>query len=90
MNPASGRCTLNVSSQGVHGLRDVPGRQILKIPPDKLRVVTNDVGGGFGTKSVMYREYPLVIEAAKRLGRPVCWLADRTSTSWATRRGATI
>jgi carbon-monoxide dehydrogenase large subunit len=77
-DPASGRCTLNVSSQGVHGLRDVLAGKILKIPPDKLRVVTNDVGGGFGTKSVMYREYPLVIEAAKRLGRPVCWLADRT------------
>jgi carbon-monoxide dehydrogenase large subunit len=75
---ASGRYTLNVSSQGVHGLRDIIAGKILKIPPDKLRVVTNDVGGGFGTKSVMHREYPLVLEAAKRLGRPVGWLADRT------------
>jgi aerobic carbon-monoxide dehydrogenase large subunit len=51
---------------------------ILKIPPEKLRVVTNDVGGGFGTKSFMYREYPLVLEAAKRLKRPVAWQADRS------------
>ena len=75
---ASGRYTLNVGSQGVHGLRDVIAESILKIPPDKLRVVTNDVGGGFGTKSLMHREYPLVLEAARRLGRPVCWQADRS------------
>ena len=45
---------------------------------ESLRVVTQDVGGGFGTKTVVYREYPLVLEAAKRLGRPVGWLADRS------------
>ncbi len=44
----------------------------------KLRVTTNDVGGGFGTKTFVYREYPLVLEAAKRLGRPVVWRADRS------------
>ncbi len=75
---ASGRYTLHVSSQGVHGLRDSIAGRIMKIPPDKLRVVTDDVGGGFGTKSLMYREYPLVLEAARRLGRPVFWQADRT------------
>jgi aerobic carbon-monoxide dehydrogenase large subunit len=77
-DPASGRYTLYVSSQGVHGLRDQIAGKIMKIPPEKLRVVTDDVGGGFGTKSLMYREYPLVIEAAKRLGRPVFWQADRS------------
>ena len=75
---ASGRYTLHVSSQGVHGLRDSLAANIMKIPPDKLRVVTNDVGGGFGTKAVMYREYPLVLDAARRLGRPVAWMADRS------------
>jgi carbon-monoxide dehydrogenase large subunit len=77
-DPASGRYTLHVSSQGVHGLRDQIADQIMKIPSDKLRVVTDDVGGGFGTKSLMYREYPLVLEAAKRVGRPVFWQADRS------------
>ena len=72
------RLTLHVGSQGVHGLRDLIAKGILKIPPDKLRVVTKDVGGGFGTKSFMYREYPLVLEAARRLRRAVRWLADRT------------
>jgi carbon-monoxide dehydrogenase large subunit len=73
----TGRFTLNLGSQGVHGVRDAMAEPILKIPPGSLRVVTQDVGGGFGTKSVMYREYPLVLEAARRLGRGVGWLADR-------------
>ena len=77
-DPGTGRFTLNVGSQGVHGIRDALAGPILKIPPESLRVITQDVGGGFGTKSVMYREYPLVLEAARRLGRRVGWLADRS------------
>jgi carbon-monoxide dehydrogenase large subunit len=77
-DPKSGRFTLNTGSQGVHGMRDAIAEPTLKISPDSLRVVTQDVGGGFGTKSVVYREYPLVLEAAKRLGRRVGWLADRS------------
>ena len=74
----SGRFTLNLGSQGVHSIRDIIAESILKIPSESLRVVTQDVGGGFGTKTVVYREYPLVLEAAKRLGRSVGWLADRS------------
>jgi aerobic carbon-monoxide dehydrogenase large subunit len=74
----TGRFTLNLGSQGVHGIRAAIAGPILKISPDALRVVTQDVGGGFGTKAVVYREYPLVLEAAKRIGRPVGWLADRS------------
>ncbi len=74
----SGRLTLHASSQGVHNIRNVVANAILKISPEKLRVVTQDVGGGFGTKSFVYREYPLVLEAARRLGRSVSWTADRT------------
>jgi aerobic carbon-monoxide dehydrogenase large subunit len=77
-DPKLGRFTLNLGSQGVHGIRDAIAEPTLKIPPESLRVVTQDVGGGFGTKSVVYREYPLVLEAAKRLGRSVSWMADRS------------
>ena len=49
----------------------------MKIPPANLRVVTQDVGGGFGTKQMVYREYPLVLEAARKLGRSVGWMGDR-------------
>jgi carbon-monoxide dehydrogenase large subunit len=70
--------TLTLSSQGVHSLRDTLAKEILKIDPDKVRVLTGDVGGGFGTKTFMYREYPLAAEAARRLDRPVKWVADRS------------
>lgn len=71
------RFTLTTSSQGVNGLQEsVSG--VLGIEPANLRVVTHDVGGGFGTKTFIYREYPLVLEAAKRCGRAVGWVADRT------------
>ena len=73
----TGRLTLNLGSQGVHLFKRIIAEDILKIPPENLRVVTQDVGGGFGTKQVMYREYPLVLEAARRLGRSVGWMADR-------------
>ncbi len=73
----SGRLTLNAGSQGVHILQGLIAK-ILKIPSASLRVVTPDVGGGFGTKNMLYREYPLVLEAARRLGRSVGWLADRS------------
>lgn len=68
---------LTCSSQGVHGLRDTLAGTILKVAPEKVRVVTGDVGGGFGVKSFMYREYPLVLAAAKKLGRPVRWVSER-------------
>ncbi|WP_460448641.1 xanthine dehydrogenase family protein molybdopterin-binding subunit [Alsobacter sp. SYSU BS001988] len=70
--------TLTLSSQGVHGIRDTLAEGVLKIKPEKIRVVTGDVGGGFGTKTFCYREYPLAAEAAKRLKRPVRWIADRS------------
>jgi aerobic carbon-monoxide dehydrogenase large subunit len=78
VDPGSDRLTLHVGSQGVHVLRDVLAGKVLKIPTEKLRVVTGDVGGGFGTKGFLYREYPLVLEAARLLGRPVSWQADRS------------
>lgn len=69
---------LTTGTQGVHGVRGVVAKDILKIDVKKLHVKTPDVGGGFGTKGFVYREYPLVLEAAKRLGRPVKWVADRS------------
>ena len=74
---ASGRYTVTVGSQGVHGLRDAMC-QVLKIDPQTVRVLTFDVGGGFGTKGFNYREYPLTAKAAKAIGRPVKWVCDRS------------
>jgi carbon-monoxide dehydrogenase large subunit len=75
---AADRLTLTLGSQGAHFVRDILARNVLKISPDNLRVVTPDVGGGFGTKLFPYREYALAAVAAKRLNRPVKWVAERT------------
>jgi len=72
------RITLTLSSQGSHAVRDVLCNSVLKISPDKLRVITPDVGGGFGTKLFTYREYALAAVAAKQLGKPVKWICERT------------
>jgi aerobic carbon-monoxide dehydrogenase large subunit len=75
---AADRLTLTLGSQGSHLLRDLMSQAVLKIPPEKLRVVTPDVGGGFGTKLFPYREYALAAFAARKLRRPVKWVAERT------------
>ena len=72
------RFVLNTGSQGVHGIRNGLAGMVFGIPKEKLRVVTGDVGGGFGTKAFLYREHALVLEAAKRLGKPVKWTSDRS------------
>lgn len=72
------RYTLTSGTQGGHGTRDVICNDILGIDPSRLRVVTPDVGGGFGTKMFVYREYPLCLVAAERLGKPVKWTGERT------------
>src|SRR6516162_3904373 len=71
------RLTLTLSSQGPHAIRDTL-LQVLKLPAEKLRVTTPDVGGGFGTKLFPYREYALAAVASKQLQKPVTWIADRS------------
>ncbi len=70
--------TLTLGSQGSHAIRDIIGGRVLGIAPEKMRVITPDVGGGFGTKLFAYREYALAAFAAKLTGKPVNWIADRT------------
>ena len=72
------RYTLTLGSQGSHIIRDIIGGEVLKLAPDKMRVITPDVGGGFGTKLFPYREYALAAVAAERLRKPVKWVAERT------------
>ncbi len=71
------RYTLTMGTQGGHGMRDRIAKDVLGLPKDKLRVITPDVGGGFGTKSFCYQEYPLAVIATKQLGKPVKWISDR-------------
>ena len=57
--------TLTSGSQGVHGMRGILANAVFNVDPETIRVVTHDVGGGFGTKGFVYREYALVMEAAQ-------------------------
>ena len=78
---------ITLGSQGSHGLRDSLAKAILKMDPAKIRVITPDVGGGFGTKTFMYREYPLAAEAARMLQQPVRWVCDRSEHFFACAHG---
>ncbi|MFN0265093.1 xanthine dehydrogenase family protein molybdopterin-binding subunit [Tepidamorphus sp. 3E244] len=74
----TGRYVLEASSQGVHLLLNVIAGVIFDLPKERFRIITPDVGGGFGTKYFCYREYSLVLIAAEKTGRKVAWIADRS------------
>ncbi|MDP2621538.1 MAG: xanthine dehydrogenase family protein molybdopterin-binding subunit [Hyphomicrobiales bacterium] len=76
-NAEDGRYTLTCGSQGVRLLQPVLADDVFRVPREKMRIVTPDVGGGFGTKFFTYREYALVLIAARRIGRPVAWVGER-------------
>jgi aerobic carbon-monoxide dehydrogenase large subunit len=86
-DPAADSYTLYSGSQGTAGLRDRVAKDMLKIDREKLRVVTLDVGGGFGMKGFLYPEQPLVLIAARLTGRPVRWSADRLESFLADDHG---
>jgi aerobic carbon-monoxide dehydrogenase large subunit len=75
--PGEESYTLWSSTQGSHFLRSLLADSVFKIPENRIRVVTRDVGGGFGMKLFLYPEHILVLWAAKRVGRPVKWIPDR-------------
>ena len=74
---ALGRYTLYVSSQNIHGNRDATARA-LGVASAGVRFVAPDVGGGFGAKNFTYAEHALILWAARRVGRPVKWIATRS------------
>src|SRR5580700_8068091 len=71
------RYTAYVSSQSIHATRDNTARA-LAVPPSAVRFVAPDVGGGFGAKNFIYPEHVLILWAARRVGRPVKWIATRS------------
>ncbi|MCU0887667.1 MAG: xanthine dehydrogenase family protein molybdopterin-binding subunit [Rubritepida sp.] len=75
---ASGRYTLYAGTQGSWLVKNLLASSVLKVDPDKIRVMTPDVGGGFGMKLYLYAEYALCAIAAKQVGRPVKWRAERS------------
>ena len=70
--------TLYNAGQAAHNVGGTLARAVFGIEPKALRVISPDVGGGFGTKNFVYPEQALVLWAARRLGRPVKWISERT------------
>ncbi len=85
---ATDRYTLTQGCQGVHKIRDwIVDGKVLDIAPGHLRVICPDVGGGFGMRYFLYNEPVLCLLAAKVLGRPVKWIADRSESFLADTHG---
>jgi aerobic carbon-monoxide dehydrogenase large subunit len=75
-DPAGDCLQLLLTGQGVHSLRQQLAT-VFHLPPERVAVHAPDVGGGFGVKNFLYPEWVLVLWAARKLGRPVKWVADR-------------
>ncbi|MEA2823338.1 MAG: aerobic carbon-monoxide dehydrogenase large subunit [Bradyrhizobium sp.] len=76
----SGRYTIQVPTQGVAGNRTNLAKNLLKVPNEKVHLLTSNVGGSFGMKNINYPEYMCILHAAKILGRPVKWTDERSTS----------
>src|SRR6478735_4836200 len=74
------RYTLQVPTQGVSGNKVNLAKNILKVPNEKVHLLTPNVGGSFGMKNINYPEYLCILHAAKTLGRPVKWTDERSTS----------
>jgi carbon-monoxide dehydrogenase large subunit len=86
-NAGTGHYTLWTTSQFPHVVRFLMAALVLNIPEQKMRVVAPDVGGGFGVKQFHYGEEAVITWAAKRVGRPIKWVADRSEGFVSDRHG---
>ncbi len=75
---ATDRWTLYTNTQGGWTIKSMLAQAVFNVPEDRFRVVTPDVGGGFGMKLFLYAEHALTCYAARRLGRPVKWASERS------------
>ena len=75
----TGRYTLHTTAGGAQAYRQSLA-DMFGVEPDLIRVVLRDVGGSFGPRIALYPECPLVLWAARHLGRPVKWTSERTET----------
>ena len=79
-DPHTGRYTIHTPSQGANEIREGLANGPLPVPLQQIRVITPEVGGAFGMKIPVYPEQVLVAWAARRLGRPVKWVGERTDS----------
>jgi carbon-monoxide dehydrogenase large subunit len=84
---ATGEFTVWMTSQAPHVMRLLMTAFVFGIPETKMRVISPQIGGGFGTKIFLYPEYCLVAAMAQKLGRPVKWMETRKENYIATTHG---
>ena len=83
----SGSYTLTAGTQGVNLVSRTLAEHVFKVKPEDIRVITHDVGGGFGMKSQPYSEYAAILFAAKQTDRPVKWVNTRLESFQADTAG---
>ena len=77
-SPANGDLTLHCTAQAPHAVRLLAGAFVLHQPEHKFRVISPDVGGGFGSKIAPYAEYSVLCWAARRMGAALKWTSTRS------------
>jgi carbon-monoxide dehydrogenase large subunit len=77
VNPATGQATIYMTSQAPHAIRTVFA-MVAGLPEEKIRIVSPDIGGGFGNKVPVYPGYVVATAASLLLGRPVKWIEERS------------
>src|SRR6266508_1827682 len=77
VNPATGRATIWMTSQAPHAIRTVFAL-VTGLPEENIRIISPDIGGGFGNKVPVYPAYVVATAASLLLGRPVKWIEERT------------
>lgn len=87
---AKGSFELMLTGQGLHGIRRQLAEFIFKLPPERFHLWAPDVGGGFGMKNFLYPEWIVLLWAARKLGRPVKWVAERAEEMVAGCQGRDI
>src|SRR5919197_884372 len=85
--PSSGEYTVWMTSQCPHVMRLLMTAFVFGIPETKMRCISPQVGGGFGTKIFLYPEYVLLAALAEKTGRPVKWMESRSENYAATTHG---
>ena len=72
------RWMVTTNTQGGWSIKEMLAKAIFNVEPDRFRIVTPDVGGGFGMKLFLYAEHVMCCFAARKLGRPVKWTSARS------------
>ena len=76
VNPATGKATIYMTSQAPHAIRTVFAL-VTGLPEQNIRIISPDLGGGFGNKVPVYPGYVVATAASLLIGRPVKWIEDR-------------